>query len=102
MLLLAGVVRAATAVVVGILVVAILLIVLEANASNDIVSWFHDAGSWLAGPFKNLFSIDNRKVEVAVNWGLAAVVYGFVGGFIVRMLARAAAGGWGGRRATTY
>ena len=55
MLLLAGVVRAATAVVVGIIVVAILLIVLEANASNDIVSWFHDAGSWLAGPFKSLF-----------------------------------------------
>ena len=101
MLLLAGVVRAATAVVVGIIVVAILLIVFEANASNDIVSWFHDAGSWLAGPFKSLFSIDNHKTEVAVNWGIAAVVYGFVGGFISRMLARAAVGGWGGRRATT-
>jgi hypothetical protein len=101
MLLLAGVVRAATAVVVGILVIAILLIVFEANTSNDIVSWFHDAGRWLAGPFKNLFSIDNHKTEIAVNWGIAAVVYGFVGGFIARMLARAAVGGWGGRRATT-
>ena len=101
MLLLARVVRAATAVVVGILVIAILLIVFEANTSNDIVSWFHDAGSRLAGPFKNLFSIDNHKTEIAVNWGIAAVVYGFVGGFIARMLARAAVGGWGGRRATT-
>src|SRR3954464_1673858 len=102
MLLLAGVVRAATAVVVGILVIAILLIVFGANASNDIVSWFRDAGSWLAGPFKNLFSIDNHKVEVAVNVGLRALVYRFVGGFIARMRARAAVGGWGGRRATTY
>ena len=40
-------------------------------------------------------------VQVAVNWGLAALVYGFVGGFIARMLARAAVGGYGGRRATT-
>ena len=103
MLLLAGVVRAVTAVVVGILVVAILLIVLEANSSNDIVSWFHDAGSWLAGPFKNLFSMDSHKTEVAVNWGIAALVYGFIGGLIARLLARAAVGGaWGGRRATTY
>ena len=59
MLFLAGVVRAATAVVVGIIVVAIVMIVLGANQSNDIVNWFHDAGSWLAGPFKNLFSIQN-------------------------------------------
>jgi len=101
MLFLAGVIRAATAVVVGILVVAILLIVLDANTSNEIVKWFHDAGSWLAGPFKNLFSIHNHKVEVAVNWGLAALVYGFVGRLIARLLARAAVGGFGNRRATT-
>ena len=101
MLFLAGVVRTATAVAVGILVVAILMIVFEANTSNDIVKWFHDAGSWLAGPFKNLFSIHNHKVEVAVNWGIAALVYGFVGRLIARLLARAAVGGFGGRRATT-
>jgi hypothetical protein len=81
--------------------VAILLIVLDANMANDVVKWFHDAGSWLAGPFKNLFSIHRHKVEVGVNWGIAALVYGFVGRFIARMLARAAVGGWGGRRATT-
>jgi hypothetical protein len=101
MLLLAGVVRAATAVVVGIVVIAILLIVLEANTSNEIVSWFHDAGSWLAGPFKNLFSIDDHKLQVAVNWGIAALAYGFVGRLIARLLARASVGGWSGGRATT-
>src|SRR3954471_19980562 len=102
MLLLAGAVRPATAIAGGLLVIAILLILLAANQSTDIVSWVRDAGSWLAGPFKNLFSIHNHKVEVLVNWGIAAVVYGFVGGFIARLLARAAVGGWGGRRATTY
>ena len=102
MLFLAGVVRAATAVVVGILVVAIVMIVLGANQSNDIVNWVHDAGSWLAGPFKNLFSISSHKWEVVVNWGIAALVYGFVGGFIARLLARAAVGGFGRRRPATY
>ena len=92
MLLLAGVVRTATAVAVGILVIAILLIVTDANQSNDIVEWVTDAGRWLAGPFKNLFSIDNHKVEVAVNWGIAALVYGFVGRFVARTLTRAANG----------
>jgi surface polysaccharide O-acyltransferase-like enzyme len=101
MLFLSVVVRTATAIAVGILVIAILLIVTEANTSNEIVKWFHDAGSWLAGPFKNLFSIHSHRVEVAVNWGIAAVVYGFVGRLLARLLARAAAGGWSGRRATT-
>ena len=103
MLFLAGVVRAATAVVVGIIVVAIVMIVLGANQSNDIVNWFHDAGAWLAGPFKNLFSLDSHKWEVVVNWGIAALVYGFVGRLIARLLARAAVGGgFGRRRAATY
>ena len=101
MLLLAGVVRAATAVVVGIIVVAIVMIVLGANQSNDIVSWFHDAGSYLAGPFKNLFSIHDHKWHVVVNWGIAALVYGFIGGLVARLIGGAALG-WGGRRATTY
>src|SRR3954470_16628858 len=100
MLLLAGVVRTATAIVVGILVIAILLIVLDANQSNDIVSWVRDAGSWLAGPFKNLFSIHNHKVEVLVNWGIAAIVYGFAGRFVARMLTRAGAGPCRGRPRT--
>jgi hypothetical protein len=40
-------------------------------------------------PFKNLFSPGGQKLQIAVNWGLAAVVYGIVGGLIARLLAAA-------------
>jgi hypothetical protein len=76
--------------VVGIIVAAIVLRVLDANTSNAIVSHIHDAANWLVGPFHHLFSIKNPKVSIAVNWGLAALVYLVVGGLIARLIARAA------------
>jgi len=101
MLLVARIVRLVTLCVVAVLVAAILFKVLGANASNDIVSTITDWGRWLAGPFKNLFSLDNAKTEVAVNWGLAALVYAVVGFFIAGLLARGAGAGsrWRDRRA---
>lgn len=85
---LASLVSLATAAVVGLIVIAIALIVLEANRSNDIVDWLVGAGEFLAGPFDNVFSVEGRKAEVAVNWGLAAIVYGLAGGLIARLLRR--------------
>jgi len=87
MLLLARLVKLAVTVVVGILAIAIALVLLGARESNDIVAWFVDAGAWLAGPFKGLFDVGERKLDVLVNWGLAALVYALVGGFLVRLLA---------------
>lgn len=66
-------------VVVLLIVVGILLIVLEANQGNDIVSFITDLAEALVGPFENLFSLDDRKADVAVNWGIAAVVYLVIG-----------------------
>jgi hypothetical protein len=88
-LLLARLVRFVTGVVVAIIVVGILLVVFEANMSNTIVSNINDAARWLVGPFKDVFSLSNPKTEVAVNWGLAALVYSIVGGIIASLLARA-------------
>lgn len=103
MLLVARIVRLITLCVVAVLVAAILCKVLGANASNDIVSTITDWGRWLAGPFKNLFSLDNAKTEIAVNWGLAALVYGIVGSFVARLLARGAGAGLRDRnRRTAY
>ena len=70
------------------LVIAILLVVLEANRDNAVVEAVLDAGRFLAGPFKDMFDLDNRKTEVAVNYGIAAVVYLFVAGLIARLLRR--------------
>jgi uncharacterized Tic20 family protein len=95
MLLLANLVRTVAGVIVAILVLAILLVVLGANQSNDIVNWIHDAGAWLAGPFKGLFSFKDAKLEVAVNWGIAAVVYSVVAGLLMRLVASSASIGAG-------
>ena len=84
----ARVVSAITGIVVGLILVGIVLVLLEANTGNDIVNWFVDAARWLAGPFDNMFKLDDRKANVAVNWGLGALVYGLVGGLIVRLLRR--------------
>jgi hypothetical protein len=71
-------------------VTAIILVVIGANPSNGIVSAIHDAGARLVGPFKNLFSIHNAKLAMAVDWGLAALVYMIVGHLIASLLVRMA------------
>lgn len=90
---LARIVRLATTVAVVIIVAGILIHVLGANTSNGIVSAVNDAAKWLVQPFNSVFHIQNHKTNIAVNWGLAAVIYAVVGGFIARALARAAVAG---------
>jgi len=85
---LARIVNLVTAAVVGLLVVGIALVVLEANKSNDVVNWLLDAARFLAGPLDDVFKFHNHKVAVAVNWGLAALVYAVIGRLIAWLLRR--------------
>jgi hypothetical protein len=71
-----------------ILILGIVLVLLEANRSNDIVQFVRDAASFLAGPFDGLFTLDSNKAEKAVNWGIAAVVWYAVGRVIARLILR--------------
>jgi hypothetical protein len=71
-----------------VLIVGIVLVLLEANRSNEIVQAIRDAASFLAGPFNGLFTMDSNKAEKAVNWGVAAVVWYAVGRLIARLLIR--------------
>jgi len=84
----ARVVRLITSVIVGLIVVGIVLVLLEANRDNAIVDWLVGAADYLSKPFHGIFSPDGRKAQVAVNWGLGAAVYAIVGGLIARMLRR--------------
>lgn len=90
MLAIARLVRLVATIVVLIIVAAIVLRVAGANPANVIVHDVHRAGSMLAGPFKSVFAIHDPKLSMAVNWGLAAVVYLLVGGLIARLIARMA------------
>jgi hypothetical protein len=83
---LARVVHLVVGIIVLIIVVGILLVLLKANATNTIVGDVHDGARWLAGPFDGIFSFHSARVALAVNWGLAAVVYAVVGGLIARLL----------------
>jgi hypothetical protein len=75
--------------VIALIVVAgILLALLKANPGNSIVSEVHDGASSLAGPFNGMFSFHSAQVAIAVNWGIAAVVYLLIGGLITQLLSR--------------
>ena len=81
----ASIVSTLTAIVVGIIVIAIVLVLPSANQRNMIVNWFMDAGRWLTTPFHNLFTPHGAKLNILFNWGLAAVIYGFLGGLLARV-----------------
>jgi hypothetical protein len=84
--LLARVVQLVVSVVVLVIVAGILLVVLKANPANSIVSEVHSWAHSLAGPFDGMFSFHNAHTAIAVNWGIAAVVYLLAGGLIARLI----------------
>jgi hypothetical protein len=69
-----------------IIIAGILLVMLKANPTNTIVSDVHGWARWLAGPFDGMLSFQNARTAVAVNWGIAAGVYLFLGGLIARLI----------------
>jgi hypothetical protein len=77
-----------TSLIALVLILGIVLTVLEANRSNDIVQVVRDAAGVLSGPFDNLFKLDSNKAEKAVNWGIAAVVWLALGRLVARLLVR--------------
>ena len=85
---LARLISLAAGLVAAVIVVGIALVVLGANHSNELVKHVLDAARFLVGPFKNVFSLHSHKAKIGVNWGLAAVVYLFVGNLIARLLRR--------------
>lgn len=94
MLIVARVIRTIAAALAALIVLGILFRVLEASRDNGIVTLIDDVAKFLVGPFDGLFELDDRKVTIAVNWGIAAAVYLIVGLFLASLLARLG----GGRR----
>ena len=68
-----------TTAIVLVIVIGIVLQVLDANQSNDIVRFFTDVAGFFVDPFEDLFTLKDKDGEIAINWGLAAVVYLVVG-----------------------
>ncbi len=88
-MVIARLIRTVAWIVAAIIVAAILLRVLGANPHNTVVSDVHDAGAWLVGPFKSIFSLSSAKATMAVNWGIAAVVYLAIAHLLAGLIMRA-------------
>jgi hypothetical protein len=85
---LAALVDIVTGIVAVIIVVGILLVVLKANGGNAIVKDVHDAAKFLVGPFDGMFEPKNHRLAIAINWGIATVVYVIAGRLIAALLRR--------------
>ncbi|MEU3057116.1 MULTISPECIES: hypothetical protein [Streptomyces] len=71
-----------------IIILWILMYLLDANRGNDFVQWVHDAARWLAGWSYDLFTFDKAWARVVAGYGLAAVVYLFIGHAVAGRLRR--------------
>lgn len=86
--ILARVIVALVGIIALIIAVAILLRVLRANPDNGIVSLFDSVARWLVGPFDGMFKPRDRRAEIAVNWGIALLVYVLVGRLLAGLVDR--------------
>ncbi|GAA3036915.1 hypothetical protein [Streptomyces glomeratus] len=66
----------------------ILMYLLDANPGNALVQFVHDTATWLAGWSRDLFTFDKAWARVVAGYGLAAVVYLFVGHAIANRIQR--------------
>jgi hypothetical protein len=83
---LARVIRLITAGLVAVILIGIALVLLEGNRDNMIVDGLLDAAAWLTAPFEDMFTLDERKETIAVNYGIAAAVYALAGGLLARFV----------------
>ncbi|MEU3227098.1 hypothetical protein ABZ695_28580 [Streptomyces sp. NPDC006976] len=57
----------------------ILMYLLDANRGNELVEFVRDTARWLAGWSHDLFTFDRAWANVVAGYGLAALVYLFIG-----------------------
>jgi hypothetical protein len=76
----------ATIAIVAFVIVGMLFRVLGANAGKWLVSDVESVGKWFAQPFDNTFVLHSQKLGVALNWGIAVVIYIVLGRIAVRLI----------------
>lgn len=84
--LIARIIRAIAAIVALLIALGIAFVVLKASPSNTIVSHVHSWAHWLAGPFNGMFHLRSARGTVALNWGIALVVYLAIGSLLATIV----------------
>ncbi|GAA4914025.1 hypothetical protein LX16_5263 [Stackebrandtia albiflava] len=78
-------VRIVTGIFTAIVIIILLhlaFILLEANPGNPIVHFIAVLADWFAYLFKDMFTVDDGKLQAVFNYGLAALVYLLLGALI--------------------
>jgi Na+/alanine symporter len=73
-----------------VLAVHVLLTLGNANPANGITTFFSTTADWFVLAFKSLFTPDDAKLRVLVNYGLAAVFWMIVSAVLSRLVRRLA------------
>ncbi len=68
-----------------VLVLAIAFVLLPTNEDNVIVRNVLDLGEQVAGPFKDVFTVDDPERMRIYNYGLAAAVYAVLGSIVAKL-----------------
>jgi hypothetical protein len=76
----------ATVVVIALIALGIVFHVLDANTHKWVVSDVERAARWFAGPFDNTFMVHSAKLAIALNWGIAIVVFAILGRLAARLV----------------
>jgi hypothetical protein len=81
----------ATVTAAAVIALGVVFKVLDANTQKWLVSDVESAANWLATPFQNTFMLHSAKLAIALNWGIAIVVYAILGRVVARLMQRFAA-----------
>jgi hypothetical protein len=70
--------------------IGIALVALEANEDSQLVHAWLDGCRWLTAPFDDIFDLRRGKehLQIAINWGIAAVVYYLIALLLARLVSR--------------
>ena len=84
----AAAVRAIGLVIVGIIVIHIVLVLLGANPDNAFANFIATLAGWLSLGLSNLFTPDDPKISVLINYGIAALLWLLITGIVVSIVRR--------------
>lgn len=88
-----GVIRFITGLFALVLVLHIVLVLAGANFGNSFAQFIQDFAANVNLGLNTLFTFDNDKVSLAVNEGLAALLWLIIGAGLTTLIARVAAPG---------
>ena len=91
-----GVLRLAGMAIAFFIAIGIALVALDANEDSQIVHAWLDGCRWLVAPFDDIFDLRRGKehLQIAINWGIAAVVYYALATLLARLAGRARRPRW--------